>query len=88
MPEIYFVDYNSNKILPIISDFIIGRFCLAAKLSMCVDIVVHSLGVIGLIHIGSVRMEGGIGLKKKTQGDSVVNTRSGFLKLIKTWIST
>lgn len=87
MPEIYLVDYNSNKILPIISDFIIGRFCLAAKPSMCVNIVVNRLGVIGQIHERSVRMEGGIGLKKK-QGCSVINTRSGFLKLTKTWIFT
>lgn len=65
MFEIYFVDYNSNKILFIIFDFIIGRFCFVVKYSMCVDIVVYSFGVIGLIYIGFVRMEGGIGLKKK-----------------------
>lgn len=72
MSEMYFVDYNSNKFLPIISDFIVGRLCLAAKPSLCVDIVVNRLGVIGQIHVGSVIEgsvnEGGIGLKKKPKG--------------------
>lgn len=45
------------------SDLIIGRLCLGSYLITHKDIVVHSLGVIGLIHIDSVRVKDGIGLK-------------------------
>lgn len=66
MPSIclsYSVDYNNSKFLLIVSDFIIGRLCLGAYLITHEDIVVHRLGVIGHIHIDSVRVKDGIGLK-------------------------
>lgn len=85
----YFVDYNSNKFLFIIFDFIVGRFCFVVKFSLCVDIVVNRFGVIGQIYVGFVIEgfvnEGGIGLKKN-KGCLVIYIRFGFLKLIKIWI--